>query len=216
MQAHEPELAGWVETPATSTPWGSNSAPEVRLGQVGRNPSGRTSTRASTATGLAVDHDQRVEVGRHDRSGRPAAASDSPEQHVDQRRAIDRRLAPELAQQLLRGEVVDQLLGVDPPISGTSRKATSATASARMPPTPEHHGHAELRVVVQAGDQLPVARSPSGPPAGRPRRPRAGRPPAGLGGGRGHRGGVAQAEPHEPPLGLVGDGVAAQLRATTG
>ena len=88
--------------------------------------------------------------------------------------------------------------------------ATSATASARIPPTPEHHRHAELRVVGQPGDELAVA------------------PDhrcdehlhlavVGRGGGEQLAGGVAdgvgvgQAEADEAPLGLVGDRVAAEL-----
>ena len=113
-------------------------------------------------------------------------------------------------------QIVDHLLGVDPVGSGTSRKLTSATASARTPPTPS------ITVIPNCGSRWSPAmssrlprtigatstwHSPSSGVAAasssvRRRSERRRRP--------------STPEPHEAPLGLVGDAVAAELERRPG
>ena len=61
--------------------------------------------------GHAVDDDQRIHVGARDLGMRDRGVGQADE-HVDQLAAVDRRLAAERAEQPLRGEVVDHVLGV--------------------------------------------------------------------------------------------------------
>ena len=101
----KPNLPGWVDTPATSTPRGSNSA--WKCGRVDA-PSAATSTRASTATGRPSTTISGLRSALTI-VGSASAASRQAEEHVDQRVAVDGRLAAELAEQPLGGEVVDHL-----------------------------------------------------------------------------------------------------------
>ena len=80
-----------------------------------------------------------------------------------------------------------------------------------MPPTPSITVGAELRVADEAGDQLAVARAPSG------RRAATTSPSSGVAAASSsaaaasHGRGVGEAQAHQAALGLVGDGVAVEL-----
>ena len=148
-----PNLPGWVDAPGHQHAPGLEQGPEP-LG-VGGGPSRhqRTSTSASTATGRPSTTISGLRSADAMSSRSVAAASDRPEQHVDDRRPVDRRLAAERPEQRLERQVVDHLLGVDPvdrhqPEAHVGHRLGQDAADA------EHHGHAELRVVVQPGDQL--------------------------------------------------------------
>ena len=132
--ATNPNLPGWVDAPATTTPLGSNRAPEL-LGRGHQRAHGVHLHEGVDGDRPAVDDDQRVEVGRA-QVGVGLGRRDRPSEHVDQRRPVDGGLAPERAEQRLGREVVDHVLGVDRVDRARGGCATSATASARMPPTP--------------------------------------------------------------------------------
>ena len=201
---------GCVEAPATTTPRGVEQGAEL-LGRSAVTPSLRTSTRASTATGApsttisglrSADTSSGVAIGRRGQA----------EEDVDQRargrppaRRGTRRAAPGCASSSIISSASTR---VDRARAGSP---TSATASARMPPTPSRTVMPNCGSSAEPGDELAVAAQHRRHEHARPRRPRAWprragrRPPARTGGG------VAEAQAHEAPLGLVGDGVAAQL-----
>ena len=94
--------------------------------------------------------------------------------------------------------------------TGAGRNTTSATASARMPPTPSITvgPNCGSRTTPAISSRLPrtigATSTPTSPSCGRGRGEQ-------LAGGAAHRVGVAEAEPNEPALGLVGDRVAVEL-----
>ena len=204
----KPNFPGCVEAPATSTPRGSNSARKRSVSGPAGAGHQRTSTSASTATGRPSTTSSGLRSADA-RSSRSVAARDNPSNTSATRRPVDRRLAAELAQQGLERQVVDHLLGVDrldrhQPEAHVGHRLGQDAADA------EHDRHAELRVVVEPRDQL------AGGPQHRRhqqvditvvgRRRRQERP-----GSVAHLLGRPQAEPNQPPLGLVGDAHAAQL-----
>ena len=153
-------------------------------------------------------HDQRVDVD----AGDVVTLGDEPseaDQQGDQLRPVDRSLAAERTEQLLGGQVVDHSRrghGVErsrPEHDVGDRLGQHATDA-------EHHGRTELRVADHARDQFPVAGD---------HRCDQQRHVAIVGAGRReqvvgslvHRRSVAETEPHEAPLGLVGDPIAVQL-----
>ena len=150
-----PNLPGWVDAPATRTPRGSNRA-RNRSGAMGPRASAgahqRTSTRASTATGRPSTTSSGLRSAEA-MSSRRAAASDRPTSTSATASAVDGRLAPERPEQGLEGQVVDHLLGVDPG-DRHQPEADVGDGLGQDAAHPEHDGHAELRVVVQPGDQL--------------------------------------------------------------
>ena len=116
-----PNLPGWLDAPVTSTPRGSNSASELLVrrrrvrASLGVRPSAApSSTSASTATGVPSAPtisgltSMLRDVGPGDGDGAEA------DEHGDQLLAVDGRLAAERAEQLLRRERVDHLVGVEP------------------------------------------------------------------------------------------------------
>ncbi len=216
--ATNPNLPGWLEAPATITPRGSNNGPEISnlrrntvcgpvfrrkfAGGVGELDEGVDRNR------LAGDDDQRVDVDRR-HVGALLGESRQTGEGGAERGAVDRGLAPERAEQLLRREVVDELFGVrigerDDAERDVAERLGEHAADA------EHHARAELRVAHEPRDELP--RSPHHR-RDEHRDLTVGRRGRGeqLGRGRSHRVGVAQAEPHQTPFGLVGDRLAAQL-----
>ena len=173
--------------------------------------SAATSTRASTGDRPAVHHDQRVEVGADDRrvglrgaatarastsTSAARSTAGSPRNVAEQRWVARSSIISSASTRVDRHEAerdVGDGLGEDP-------------ADA------EHHGHAELRVVVQAGDQLAVA-----PQHRRHEQVHL----AVLRAGGGRAGSLAASatasssprpEAHEAALGLVGDRSPAQLQ----
>ena len=202
-----PNLPGWVDAPATMTPLGSNRASKRVARRRSRrhldqrvDGDGRPST---TISGLrSARHDRRVGLGRG-RTGRRArrrarsrstggSPRNSPSRRWVARSSIISSASTRVDRHEAEGDVGD----------GLGEDAADA----------EHHGHAELRVAVQPGDQLAVAARPSARRAGATS-PSSGRAAASSSRGRlAHRVGVAEAEPHQAALGLVGDGVAAQLQ----
>ena len=137
----KPNLPGWVDAPATSTPRGSNSARNCSSVGRGRLGAGRchghapSSTSASTATGRPSADDQRVEVdararrvGRRragrGRRARRRAGRGRPPAHRGTRRAAPGWRGRRSSRRRRSASI------------GTGRNTTSATASARMPPTP--------------------------------------------------------------------------------
>ena len=151
VEAHEAELARVGRHPR------DEHAPrlEQRLeaGRVHRHQ--LISTSASTATGrpsttmsglrsaLTID-------------GSAAAASERPTSTSTSAARSTARLAADLTEQPLGGEVVDHLEGV----LARDRHQPEGDVGQRLgedPADAEHHGHPELLVAVQPGDQLPVA-----------------------------------------------------------
>ena len=159
--------------------------------------------------GHAVADDERVEVHRRRcpggrrprRTGRRARRPDAPG-----RRPARPGTGP--------GGAWVPRSSIIPPASsrsiGTSRNTTSASASASTPPTPS------ITVIPNCGSRLSPAISSRVPRTiGATRRPTS--PSLGTAAARSsapaasHRGGRPQPEAHQAPLGLVGDGIAAQL-----
>ena len=124
---------GWVEAPATTTPRGSNRA---------RNCSARSArSRHAPRPGRrrrrhAVDHDERVEVGRHEVGRRPRRRADRPTSTSTSRSRSTAGSPRNGAEQRLGGAGRRSCRAASTRSIGTRRMATSATASARMPPTP--------------------------------------------------------------------------------
>ena len=131
------------------------------------------------------------------------------QQHGGQRVAVDRRLAAERPEQGLGGEVVDHLVGVDLADRHQAHDDVGHGLGEDAA-DPEHHGGPELGIAVEPGDELAGGPQHRGDEhldravvgaGGREQ----------LGGGVAARVGVGQAEPDQAPLGLVGDGVTAEL-----
>ena len=122
---------------------------------------------------------------------------------------VDRGLAAERPEQLLRREVGRELVGVE---LGARNEAERDIADrfGKDSPDAEHHARSELRIAHEPRDQLAIA-------AHHRRDEHLDR--AVLRASRGeqfrgrvaHARGVAEVEPHEPAFGLVRDRVAAQL-----
>ena len=157
----------------------------------------------------AVDDDQRVDVDRDD-VGLGVGERAQAEDRRDERVAVDRGLAAERPEQRLGLQLVDHLVRVDP----FERHEPEAHVRDRLgqdPAEADHHAATELRVGVHAGDQL------AGPAHHRRdeqldrRRPPGSRRPSSASAASRDRTLVAQVEAHQAALGLVGDGVAAEL-----
>ena len=143
--------------------------PAARTGRgtaraVGLTPTLRvaaSSTSASTATGDAVDDDERVQVDAHDvgiglgsrargRAGpRRAPPGRRPARPGTRRAAPGSRRSSIISSASTRGRC------------GTSRNCHVGDRLGEHAADPEHHARAELRVGVQPGDQLPRAPAPS-------------------------------------------------------
>jgi len=219
VQAHEPELARVAGRP------GHDDALrlEQRLEALGaRAPAcggrGRTGSvdryvddldERVDGHGSAVDHDERVHVDRH-HVGPRLGDGRQPQQHRLEGRPVDRGLAAEGPEERLGGEAVEHVVGVGV-AQGHQPQHHVGHGLGEDPTHAEHDGGPELRVEGQARDQLTGAGH-----HGRHQHPdlavgRRGRGEQGVGRLL-DRARVAQVEPHEAPLGLVGDAVAAQLR----
>ena len=200
-----PNLPGWVDTPATSTPRGSNRA--WKPGRVDRHQP--TSTSASTATGrpsttisglrsaLTIDGSALGGLATGRRARRPGPRG---------RRRGSPRTSPR-SRWVARSSIMSR--------ASCARDGHEPERDVRQrlgedPADAEHHGHPELLVAVQAGDELAVA-------AEHRRHEQVHLAVLGPGGGEELRGGrrdrvvVAEPEAHEAALGLVRDGRAAEL-----
>ena len=213
--ATKPNLPGCDEAPATSTPRGAN-----RAANCSADGAGRDGAPLVVAGGADLDEcvdrdghpvgadDQRVDVdAQHVRPlGRDPPESD---EHRGEGVAVDGGLAAELAEQALRGQLVDHLVRRDV-VDGRRPEHDVGHRLGEDPAEAEHHGRPELRVAQHAGDQLAVApdhrrdEHVDRAVGGRRRRQQLGRRAA-------HRIGVGEVEPDEAALGLVGDGVAVEL-----
>ncbi len=219
MQRHESELARMARGAGHEDPARFEQGPELGVGRRGARGLGRVAGRACGRRQLdeRVDgdddavgaDDQRVDVdARHVVAfGGESAEAD---QHAGERFTFDGGLAPELAEQFLRREAVDH---VECRLRRHRRGAEHDVGDrfGENAPDPEHHGRSELRVAHHTCDQLPVAADHRCDEhidvtvVGCRRREQIGR-------GAFDAGSVAEPEPHETPLGLVGDRVAVQLR----
>ena len=205
----KPNLPGCVLAPATSTPFGSKSA--LNCSSVGRRRLAAPScpTVAELDEGVDRDrravgsNDQRIDVDRDD-----VGASRRQRRKTQQHRrsvAHDRRR--------IRHETPPSSFWVDRPsimssasiaLIGAGRNCTSAIASAMTPPTPSMMLAPNCGITHHAGDQLAAA--------GDHRRDQQRHvaiarrlPEQQFGGGGAHRSGIAESQPHEASLGLVGD-----------
>ena len=158
--------------------------------------------------GAAVDHDERVEIDRHDVGPVAGEAGETDERRRD-RRAVDSRLAAERPEQLLRREIVEKIFGVQlrkrhEPESGVTQRLGQHS------PDPQHHTRTELAIADESRDQLARAahhgRDQQLDRAVLRTRRREELARCSVDCGR-----VAQPEPDEAPLRLVRDGVATQL-----
>ena len=138
-----------------------------------------------------------------------SAARRQPDEHVGQQLPVDGRLAPEGPEERLRPELVDHVQGVHP-LERHEAEHHVGQGLGQDPSDAEHHGHAELGIPVEPGDELPVAlhhrrhqqRDLTVVRAGRSQQ---------VGAGTLDRLPGAEVETDQPPLGLVGDPVAVQL-----
>ena len=188
------------------------TAPASERGD-GPAPSGASGSPSSTecvdgdGTTRGVD-DHRVQVDAGDVGPLPRQPAE-PDQQLDQRATVDRGFAPELAQQLLGGQAVDHLVGRDLVERGRAEHHIGHRLG-QDPADAQHHRRPELLVPQQPGDQLAIAPDHRGDQHG-DLAVFGGRLAEQLLGGTPNGGGVAQAQPHESTLGLVGDGVAVEL-----
>ena len=217
--ATKPNLPGWLETPATTMPRGSNNAAEVVEGGGVAAPrardAGRLRARAGgqlhervDRDGDAAGDDERVDVDGHDRR----VLLDQLRQCDECRReglAVDGGFTAERPQQRLGPERVDHVEGV----VGVDRHDPERDVGDGLgehAADPDHDARPELRVGVHPRDQL--ARSPDHRRDEQRDlavvRTRRGEEVDSRGGDRlGRR----EAQPHEPALRLVRDRVARQL-----
>ena len=162
--ATNPNLPGCDEAPATRTPARLEQRGEL-LGR--RRRPARRRRRASAVSVADLDEgvdgdgnpvgtdDQRVDVDAAHVGALDGDPSE-PDEHGHQGVAIDRRLAAELAEQALGGQLVDHLVRRD----GVERRRAEHDVGDGLgqdPAETEHDGRAELRVAQHAGDQLAVA-----------------------------------------------------------
>ena len=200
MQRHEPELAG------VGRCTGDDDAArrEERIESVHC----RSSTRASTATGRPSN----TMSGLTSTAATPCSVSarrESASSTLAHRGAVDGGLAAYGAEQRLAPQLVEHVVGV----VGGDRHEAERDVGQRLgehPADADHHARPELRVGVHARDELARAgdhgRDDQGDRAvvGRGRGEQ-------LAGGGPYCRGVGEPEPHQPTLGLVGDGVAGEL-----
>jgi hypothetical protein len=152
--------------------------------------------------------DQRVDVDRQ-HVVTPDGNVGQSAQHAGQTAAIDRGLAAELAEQPLRGQRVDHLVGVRLGDRGDA-ELHIGDGFGEDPPDSEHHYRTELRIDGDPGDQLPAARDHRSDE--QCHRSVLGCGPAQQRVGRvAHGPGVGEPQPHQPAFGLVGDRRPAQL-----
>ena len=158
-RATNPNLPGCVDRPGDDDALRVEERAEV-LGVDGEGQR-CTSTRAtSTSASTAIGPPSTTISGLRsaetiDRVGLRRRATDRRARRSTRSRSTA-RLAPERPEQALRREVVDQLLGVDT----LDRHQAERDVGDRLgehAADAEHHGHAELRVEGESGDELAVA-----------------------------------------------------------
>ena len=220
VEADEPELAGVGRGPGddhapgleqgtgAARRWGPGAPP----GRGGAAASARGSVR-STRASTAIGRPSTTISGLRSMAAMPGSASDrggQPQQHVAERLAVDRGLAPERAEQGLGGQLVDHVLGVGP------GERDQAHRPRRPPPRPGSRRRPSRTVGPNCGSRATPAMSSRLPftmgATSSDTSPSSGvAAPSRSAPGPGHRVGAVEAEAHQPALGLVGDGVAAQL-----
>jgi hypothetical protein len=152
--------------------------------------------------------DQRVQVDAAHVGAFQPEASETDEE-ARQRVTIDRGLAAEPAEEHLRAQTVDHACG----LAGTERRRREDDVAERLgedAPETEDDAGPELRIAYETGDELAAPAHLLGDEQlhGAVVRPREREQ---LDGRRAHGGSVGQSQPDEVALGLVRDGVAAQL-----
>ena len=101
---------------------------------------------------FAVDHDQRVDVDRHD-VGAVGCKLREPDQRRRHGRAVDGGFAAEGPEQLLGRQIVEQIARVE--IGERGEAEGDVTHGFREhSPDAEHHARAELRIAHEPGDEL--------------------------------------------------------------
>ena len=168
-----------------------------------------SSTSASTATGLPSTTISGLRSTAAT-SGRSSGEAREPDERRRDRGAVDGRFAPERSEQLLGREIVEQVVGVE-----LGRAARAGTRRRRSPrrALPRRRTSRTDRTADRARGPAMSSREPRTIGAtSNSTGPSSGRAAASSSRGRGaHRGRVRQPEANEPALGLVRDGVAAQL-----
>ena len=225
MHRDEPELAGMAGGTGDHDAARFEQGSELGVGRTGP-PAGRhrrlrrvdsdadsdarrqLDQRVDGDRGAVGPHDQRVHVHAHD-VGVGCRRLRQSEQDSRELVTIDRGLATELAEQPLRGERVDHVLGVD----RRNRDRAEHDVGDRFgedAADAQHHVHAELRIAHEAGDQLAIARHHGrhehGDVAVIRRR---GRQQLGCRGDDGPA--IGEPQPNEAALGLVCDRITAEL-----
>ena len=166
-----------------------------------------SSTSASTATGLPST--TMSGLRSTDDVGPVVGEPGEADQRRRDGRPIDGGLAAERPEQLLGREIVEKLVGVELG-ERDQPEGDVAEGFGEHSPDAEHDARTELRIAHEPRDELARA-------AHHRRHEELDRAVVGagrgeeLGRGRADRGRVGQSEPDEAALGLVGDGVAAQL-----
>ena len=205
----KPNFPGCVEAPATSTPAGLEQRPEpvgVGVGVGAGAGHQRTSTSASTATGRpsTTSSGLRSADARSPRSVAAARTAPAARRPPRPGRPPARRGTRPSSAWSARSSIISS---ASTGSIGTSRKRHVGHRLGQDAAHAEHDRHAELRVVVEPRDQL----------AGGPQHRRHQQVDVAVVGRRRRqqlRAGItdllgrAQAEPDQPPLGLVGDAVA--------
>ena len=143
---------GWLDAPATTTPSRLEQRAEVIAST---HVTAASSTSASTAIGrpsttMSGLRSTDATSGRDLGQARRGRATRRPA------RRGRRGLATERSEQRLRGEVVDQSVGVDR-VERHQAEHDVADRFGEHAADAEHHGQPELRVVDQTGDELTVA-----------------------------------------------------------
>ena len=218
MQRHESELARVTRRAGHQDPSRFEQGPELGIGRrgtcAGRAALGAIGRRRQFDERVDGDDDtvgaddQRVDVdARH--IGAFGGESAETDQHRGERVTFDGRFTAELTEQLLRGEAVDHVERR----RRRDRRGAEHDVGHRLgedAADPEHDGRSELRVAHHACDQFPVAADHrchehiDVTVVGCRRREQ-------IGCGAFDAGPIAEPEPHETALGLVGDRVAVQL-----
>ena len=162
-----------------------------------------TSTSASTATGAPFSPTSSGFTSMLTTSSRSVASVDSPTMMSTHRRPIDGGLAAHRSEDRLRSQLVEHLLGVGA-VDGREPERDVGDRLGEHAADADHHARAELRVAVDADDELAVATNHRRDEHADLAVVRTGRREQ-LARGRGDLLGTPQPEAHEAALGLVRD-----------
>jgi len=216
VQADESELARVAARASNeNSPW-LEQRPELLVGEVRvtccrrRHRVRRRHFHESVdSNDRAIDaHDQWIDIDTGN-VGPGCGKLRQGEQHCRELGAIHRSLTTKRVEQLLSRQPVDHLLRIDECDRNRSKHNVGDRFS-KNAADPEHHVAAELRITHDTGDQLAIADNHRSHQqrhvtVGR------GRLRQQLVGGTGDGASVGQVQLHQPALGLVRNGVAAEL-----